>query len=240
MAKGIIYVMTTVVPGLIKIGKTGLDNFEQRMYNLEHNGYSNVTGLKRYFAIEVEDYDEKETLIGEIFSKSRLEKTELFALDLGMVVKLLSSFDGKEVYPKNKTKEQVFEEISTDEKEEPPTKEIQPGNESVVPDGTYYFNRKVKAWGNKEVLATMKVKDGKYIILKGSTVCPVYSKSHNKWSQTMRDNVKIQDDMLMENVEAASPSAAAVFVLGGAANGWTEWTTKDGKPIDIFRQKGGK
>ena len=31
MAKGIIYVMTTVVPGLVKIGKTGLNNFEQRM-----------------------------------------------------------------------------------------------------------------------------------------------------------------------------------------------------------------
>lgn len=37
MAKGIIYIMTTVVPGLIKIGKTGKDNFDQRMYNLEHN-----------------------------------------------------------------------------------------------------------------------------------------------------------------------------------------------------------
>ena len=32
MAIGIIYVMSTVVPGLIKIGKTGSDNFESRMY----------------------------------------------------------------------------------------------------------------------------------------------------------------------------------------------------------------
>lgn len=31
--------MKTVVPGLIKIGKTGSANFEQRMYNLENNGY---------------------------------------------------------------------------------------------------------------------------------------------------------------------------------------------------------
>lgn len=46
MAKGIIYVMTTVVPGLIKIGKTRTNNYEQRMYNLEHNGYFNVVGLK--------------------------------------------------------------------------------------------------------------------------------------------------------------------------------------------------
>lgn len=43
MSKGIIYVMTTVVPGLIKIGKTKSDSFDSRMYNLERNGYCNVT-----------------------------------------------------------------------------------------------------------------------------------------------------------------------------------------------------
>ena len=57
MAKGIIYLMTTAVPGLIKIGKTGTGKYEQRMYDLEHNGYRNVTALKRTFAIEVDDYD---------------------------------------------------------------------------------------------------------------------------------------------------------------------------------------
>ena len=62
MARGIIYCMTTIVPGLVKIGKTGKDNFEQRMYTLEHNGYVQVVGLKRRFAIEVDDYDEKEKL----------------------------------------------------------------------------------------------------------------------------------------------------------------------------------
>ena len=91
MAKGIIYCMTTIVPGLVKIGKTGRENFEQRMYNLERNGYVNVVGLKRRFAIEVEDYDEKETLIHEIFSKSNVPNTELFAVDIELVVQLLSS-----------------------------------------------------------------------------------------------------------------------------------------------------
>lgn len=43
MAKGIIYLMTTAVPGLVKIGKTATCNFEQRMYNLESDGYRNVT-----------------------------------------------------------------------------------------------------------------------------------------------------------------------------------------------------
>lgn len=51
MAKGIIYLMETIVPGLVKIGKTGSNNFEQRMYTLEHNGYANVVGLKRRYAV---------------------------------------------------------------------------------------------------------------------------------------------------------------------------------------------
>lgn len=104
MTKGIIYAMTTVVPGLIKIGKTGSNNFEQRMYNLEHNGYFNVVGLHRRFAIEVEDYDEKEALLDEIFSKSRVPDSELFALDIDLVIQLLSSLRGIKFPPRKSQK----------------------------------------------------------------------------------------------------------------------------------------
>lgn len=34
--------MTTIVDGLVKIGKSRKENFEQRMYNLEHNGYAKL------------------------------------------------------------------------------------------------------------------------------------------------------------------------------------------------------
>jgi hypothetical protein len=40
MTKGIIYVMATVVPGLIKIGKTGKRQFEHRTNSLEKTGTS--------------------------------------------------------------------------------------------------------------------------------------------------------------------------------------------------------
>ena len=116
MSKGIIYVMSTVVPGLIKIGKTGTDSFESRMYQLERNGYNNVVGLKREFAIEVEDYDEKEVLLDEIFSKSKVHNSELFALDIDLVKQLLSSFEGKQVYPEAITKEEVFTQASEEHK----------------------------------------------------------------------------------------------------------------------------
>ena len=63
MARGVIYITTTSVTGLIKIGKTRTDQFENRMTILEQNGYWNVNGLHRFYAVEVNDYDEKEKLI---------------------------------------------------------------------------------------------------------------------------------------------------------------------------------
>lgn len=99
MAKGIIYITTTSVTGLIKIGKTKTEQFQNRMANLEQNGYWNVNGLKRYYAVEVDNYDEKEKLLHTIFSKSQVATSELFALDKDLAKEVLKSFGGKQVYP---------------------------------------------------------------------------------------------------------------------------------------------
>lgn len=104
--------MTTVVDGLIKIGQTGSQNYQERMRNLESNGYYNVSGLKRFFAIELEDYTYKENLLKEIFTKHRVGDSELFALDYDLVKQLLLSFEGKVIYPKDIDKEKEFDEIS--------------------------------------------------------------------------------------------------------------------------------
>jgi hypothetical protein len=112
MAKGIIYIMTTAVSGLIKIGQTGIANYQERMRNLEANGYYNVAGLKRFFAIELEDYNDKENLLKEIFSKHQVGNSELFALDCELVRQLLLSFEGKMIFPKNVSKEKEFDEVS--------------------------------------------------------------------------------------------------------------------------------
>ncbi len=48
---------------------------------LEANGYYNLAGLKRFFAIELEDFDDKESLLHEIFSKHQVGNSELFALE---------------------------------------------------------------------------------------------------------------------------------------------------------------
>lgn len=99
MAKGIIYIMTTAIDGLVKIGRTETKRFNSRMTELEMHGYRNVTGLKRFFAIEVDDYLKKELLLHDIFSKSRISDTELFALNKDIVKELLDAFEGTQVYP---------------------------------------------------------------------------------------------------------------------------------------------
>ncbi len=224
MARGIIYCMTTIVPGLVKIGKTGKDNFEQRMYNLEHNGYVQIVGLKRRFAIEVDDYDEKETLIHELFSKSNVPNTELFAVDIELVVQLLSSLEGTQVFPKSISKEQSFD-IATDEIQ----KNTYGANKYLIPNGLYYITEKVRGIGT--IKATMRVENGKFIVLKGSQ-CLTCNKD---WMPETRRTAKIENGILMEDVECKSPSTAGWVVLGNANNGWITWKTEDGKNIDIFR-----
>ena len=106
MAKGIIYAMTCT-QGLIKIGKTETTQFENRMRRLEDDGYKNFNGFQRQFAVEVNDYDEKEKLVHRLFDKSQVKIAgngiEMFAVDLPLVIDLLKAFDGKQVYPAIKT-----------------------------------------------------------------------------------------------------------------------------------------
>jgi len=110
--KGVIYIMTTAVSGLIKIGQTGTNNYQERMRNLEANGYYNVAGLKRFFAIELEDYAEKEALLHDIFSKHQVGESELFAIDQELIRQLLLSFKGNVIYPENVDQEKEFDVVT--------------------------------------------------------------------------------------------------------------------------------
>ena len=222
MATGVLYCMTTVVPGLIKIGKTTSENFDSRMYSLERHGYSNVAGLKRHFAIEVENYDEKEVLLDEIFSKSRVPNTELFALDIDLVVQLLSSFDGRQIFPKTKTKKDAFRSATEARKVK--------ADMQKIPNGHYYLCENRKGFGN--VTATMRVENGLFIVEKGSRCAPIVG----SWFPEARKQAVIVDGVLQEDVECHSPSTASHVVLGKKSSGWAVWKNSAERPIDIYRQ----
>ena len=222
MSKGIIYVCSTAVDGLIKIGRT--TDFQLRMKQLEDNGYRNVAGLKRQFAIELDNHEEIEQLLDDLFDKSRVGKTELFSLDVNKIVQLLSSFAGKQIYPTNETKQEVFEKA---------TEIVQT---QMIPDGEYSLSRKIKGVA-KTVTANMVVSNGKIVLKNGSTIASYKKYSSPKWI-AIRKNLKIdKNDILLEDVECTAPSMAAALVVGGPANGWASWKNKDNQPIDIYRKK---
>ena len=225
MAKGIIYIMTTAVPGLIKIGKTGSNNYEQRMYNLEHDGYRNVTALKRIFAIEVEDYDEKESMLHTIFAKSRVSDTELFALDVNIAIQLLSSFDGNVVYPKTESKEEIFDDATDISKSK------------KIPDGIYTFKRKKKS-EDKTITAKARIQNGRWMLLKGSMLALKEDAGCSQKAKSLRITLPIATNgQLLEDVELGecSPSFAGNIVMYQSINGWEEWLNSEDKPIDIYR-----
>jgi len=225
MAKGIIYIMTTVVPGLIKIGKTGLNNFDQRMYNLEHNGYSNVTALKRHFAIEVDGYDEKEALLHTIFAKSRVGDTELFAIDVNVCTQLLSSFDGVVIFPKNESKDEIFD-VATDN-----------SKSKLIPNGEYTFKRKKKS-DNKTVIAKARIDNGRWTLLKGSILGVIEDVGVSQRAKQVRADLSLGNNgLLLEDYELGdcSPSHAGTVVMNQSNNGWTDWKNANGDPVDVYR-----
>ena len=120
MSKGIIYICTTSVDGLIKIGRT--DNFNARLNILEQNGYWNVSGLKRFYAVRVDDYIEKEKLIHTIFSKSQVANSELFALDKNLAKDMLDAFEGEIIYPEQPKKQTKDNQVINKKKKKSPTK----------------------------------------------------------------------------------------------------------------------
>lgn len=219
--------MTTVVSGLVKIGKTGTDTFEKRMYNLERNGYCNVVGLERKLAIEVQNYDDKEILLHTIFAKSRVEGTELFALDVNIALQLLSAFEENIIYPKDENKGTLF------------TDAVGSSQSKLIPDGEYFFKRR-KGLDDKYITATALVKDGSWTILKGSELSFHEGVGLSKNVRTARANMSINaEGILTDNFElgVCSPSFAGYLVLYQSCNGWTSCVDKNGVTIDRYRKQ---
>ncbi len=220
MSKGIIYVCSTAVDGLIKIGKT--KNFESRMTTLEANGYRNVTGLKRQFAIEVDNYGEIETLLNDLFAKSKVGKTELFSMELNKIIQLLSAFQGKQIYPKNETKKEVFERA---------TQAVQ---NALLPNGEYYLNVNQRRNGN-QAKAILLVKDGQLTLKKSSTIGAI-SEKVTKDIKLLSASLRAKNNFLEKDTNFTSVSSAASVVLGQNCNGWNVWKDKDGQYINKYRK----
>ncbi len=139
---------------------------------------------------------------------------------------MLSSLEGTQIFPKSITKEESFN-TATDELQEG----IDNSNRHLVPDGKYYIFHKSN--GDQIAKATMQIDNGKFIVLKGSRCLPC----DKDWMLEPRRTAIIENGILTNNVVCNSPSTAGWVVLGNANNGGLTWRTKDGKSINIFRNK---
>ena len=221
MAKGVIYVMSSIVPGLIKIGKTATDRFDERMRYLEGNGYSNICGLRREYAIEVDDFDKKESLLHNVFARARVGKAELFALDVSEVVELMSSMEGSQVYPKNEDKSVVFKESSE-----------QRSVLKCVPDGKYFLKHQVGGFGVAE--GELQKVNGKIIVLAGAKCAPI---THTEHCPKTVLTANVCYNVLQEDFECKTLSNASFLIIGKSSNGWSEWKDSSGKPLKAYRDE---
>lgn len=82
---------------------------------------------------------------------------------------------------------------------------------------------------------------GRFTVLAGSQVALDKPVIKNRSAMAARDRLfgGSTDRAALEDDQAfASPSAAAVFVLGGSQNGWVEWVGDDGRTLsDIYREE---
>lgn len=222
--KGIVYVMEARdTEGLVKIGKCQIDQFESRMYNIERHGYCNIP-LKRRFAILVNNYSRKEDLAHEVFKGCQLGKTELFALDVNLAIKLLSSFEGKQIYPQNESKEEIFSEAAD------------ATETTLVPPGFYKYEMKSQK-DKEKYFGVLEVTEERKLLLKsGSKLAPLLESGSKTWIET-RKNLILVDGKTTSDVLCTSVSEAANFVTGHRKNGWRAWKNQNGEYIDIYRKK---
>ncbi len=84
----------------------------------------------------------------------------------------------------------------------------------------------------------------KFEVLEGSEI-DMSRRCHSDKMELQRQNALQNGNIsiaagkhtLNVSVSFASPSSAAMFVLGGSTNGWVEWKDKDGKTLDeLFRK----
>ncbi|WP_455036977.1 GIY-YIG nuclease family protein [Leptotrichia massiliensis] len=83
----------------------------------------------------------------------------------------------------------------------------------------------------KEADAKCKQTAEGFVVLKGSKINKENKTSLNEKQKERRKKADLENNILKTDMLFASPSSAAVFVLGYAANGWIEWKNKEGKTL---------
>ncbi|WP_237076143.1 MULTISPECIES: GIY-YIG nuclease family protein [unclassified Neglectibacter] len=99
-------------------------------------------------------------------------------------------------------------------------------------EGTiFYLTRTIKQYGITVNAVARQTSDG-FVVLRGSSISPQDDSTVSAGIRERRKSAQVDENyVLLEDVLLASPSGAAMFVIGKSANGWTSWKTQDGKTL---------
>lgn len=105
------------------------------------------------------------------------------------------------------------------------------------PERFFHLKRKSRKSGKVIEAVCKQTKEG-FVVLQGSHIETIDSQSIPSGVKEARKNANIDEhEVLQEDVLFNSPSYAAAFVIGGHANGLTEWKTEDGKTLKEIEQE---
>jgi len=93
-----------------------------------------------------------------------------------------------------------------------------------------HLKRKIRK-SKQTIEANCKQTNEGFVVLKGSQIETIDSDPIPPGVKDRRQKAKIENGILQEDVLFRSPSYAAAFVIGGHANGLTEWKTENGKTL---------
>ncbi|MEG0074079.1 MAG: GIY-YIG nuclease family protein [Clostridia bacterium] len=100
-----------------------------------------------------------------------------------------------------------------------------------TPEKVFYLKRKSRKSGQIIEAKCRQTNEG-FVVLKGSHIELIDSPSIQVAIKNSRVNANIDSNaVLQEDVLFNSPSYAAAFVIGGHANGLTDWKTIDGQSL---------
>ena len=122
----------------------------------------------------------------------------------------------------------VFEPFST------PSVALKDEAQTSTPELLLYLKRKSHKSG-KKIEATCKQTSEGFVVLAGSQIERIDSQSIPVGIKKARKTARISNEgLLQEDILFQSPSYAVAFIIGGHANGLTEWKTVDGVTLKDY------
>ena len=223
--KGYVYILTS--PSFredwVKIGKS-FRKVDVRSKELDNTAVP--LPFKIFATLRTEKFNEVERNLHKIFTDladARIRKgREFFNITPHKALEYLK--DQASIIDDAELNIPDYEEI-----EEGGRKKTYKGKYRVITDEIFYFAKDTTD-------ARMSVVNGmRYIVLAGSKIdSNVYSNKETVKRLREENADKIDDGVLIADVEFSSPSTAGEFVGGGAANGKYYWRTKDDRKLADF------